>query len=628
MMDNNSQDKNKNSSAYDSESDIIWERERKAPSESRQNTVNSGKRVIRTESGSTENKSETEKSPRVRIANKKADIETFDETMIYDTSSVRKRQETEKKSDGLESARIPVHRTKIQSSLKQKPQDQLDDDENIEKRETTQKPSDRILTSIPYETKQINTQPKRKADNEHDTGETRVNDASAAQNGGGGRKKPSKPVSMREIPKNPPVPRNNENSTKIVQVRSDGSTGSQLPEVREEESVNLSDRELKEKRAATKGKAKRRRKESGEGAATVLSVVWAIMYIVLVVVTGVFLGLGIVFVGNDVFAFVKEDVIVEVEIPEYATLNEVTDIFYDEGLIKYKLVFKMWANLRDKDQDLEFLAGTYQLSPTMNYDELRSEIRPKYTRNTIRITIPEGYTTDEIIDLFTSSGIGTKETFIDIINNYDFKAGGYDYWFIEELQTNGYSSDRFYRLDGYLFPDTYDFYSDSSEIAVITKLLDNFEVKFNSTYAERANELGMTVDEIVILASIIEKEARDIVDVPDISSVFHNRLKNSSVFPKLESDATIIYAMHHNTGVRPTSLESEDKYYDSPYNSYTHNGLPPGAIANPGLESIKYALYPSDTGYYYFVSDKYGEVYYASTLAEQDYNIKFARSIE
>lgn len=157
-----------------------------------------------------------------------------------------------------------------------------------------------------------------------------------------------------------------------------------------------------------------------------------------------------------------------------------------------------------------------------------------------------------------------------------------------------------------MFPDTYDFFTDESEISVINKLLSNFDVKMESVYYDRADELGMSVDEVIILASIIEKEAVHASDLSLMASVFHNRLKKGM---RLDSDATVMYALPE----RKTSLTKQDLEIDSPYNTYKRTGLTPGAISNPGIEAINAAFYPDSTNYYYFFSLKSGDTVYSTT---------------
>lgn len=350
--------------------------------------------------------------------------------------------------------------------------------------------------------------------------------------------------------------------------------------------------------------------DESEGENAIISVVKAVTYIVAVIVISVFLSMFIILVGNDVFAFVKDDTLVEVSIPEYATVGDIADILHENSLIKYPGIFELYAQINGNDSDTEFVAGTYTVHPMMNYDELLYAFKKKAPSGISKITIPEGYTTDEIIDLFVSRNIGTRERYVEVINNYDF-----DYWFIDELEANGVSEDRFYRLDGYLFPDTYEFYNASSEEVVIGKLLKRFNQVFLDSYAQKAKELGYTVDEILIIASMIEKEAGSQSDFFDISSVFNNRLRAPANYPYLESDATVVYAIHHDTGNRINPTD-EDMVYESPYNTYTNKGLPPGPISNPSASAIRAALYPSDTDYYFFFSESAYITHYSKTYEE------------
>ena len=182
--------------------------------------------------------------------------------------------------------------------------------------------------------------------------------------------------------------------------------------------------------------------DESEGANTIISVIKAVTYIVAVIVVSVFLSMFIILVGNDIFAFVKDDTMVEVTIPEYATVGDIADILYENSLIEYPGIFELYSKFGGSSAGSEFVAGTYTVHPMMNYDELLAAFKKKAPSGISRITIPEGYTTDEIIDLFVSYNIGTRERYVEVINNYDF-----DYWFIDELEANGVSEDRFYRLD-------------------------------------------------------------------------------------------------------------------------------------------------------------------------------------
>lgn len=336
------------------------------------------------------------------------------------------------------------------------------------------------------------------------------------------------------------------------------------------------------------------------------SVAKAVIYLVAVLAVSIILALAIINVANDVFAFVKDEEPVTVVVPENCDTETLAKLLAESNAIKYPSVFKLYVEFKEKEG--EYVPGTYSISPMLNYDYMIAEFKPKApARTEVVVTIPEGYSTDQIVALLIEKGLGTLEGYKRAINEYDF-----EYKFLENV--DDFSSDRFWRLDGYLYPDTYYYYSDSTEETVIYKMLENFNNKFTEEYYERANELGMTVDELITLASMIQKEVRYADEFGNVSSVFHNRLNNLSSFPHLDSDATIIYAIEHDSGERPETLS--DTSYDSPYNTYKCIGLPPGPIANPSMEAIRYAMYPNSTNYYYFVSGPDGRTVFSKTYAE------------
>lgn len=353
---------------------------------------------------------------------------------------------------------------------------------------------------------------------------------------------------------------------------------------------------------------KRKKHTMTESSNTVLSIVKCMAYITAVLVISVVLSIVVIFAANDMYGFVKSTDPVEITIPENADINDVADILHDNNIIKYKWLFK----LKEGNFKGAFAAGTYNVSPRTSYGDLVYELMEKPPTGISWVTIPEGFTTDEIIDLMVEKGIGEREVYVDVINNYAF-----DYWFVSELGDDWDENGRIYRLDGYLFPDTYQFYNASSEVTVINKLLKRFSQVFTESYKLRAEELGYTTDEILNLASLIEKEAGTAADFGKVSSVFHNRLNNSASYPKLESDATLAYAIQHETGTRPTITGADLDNNNSPYNSYKTDGLVPGPIANPSNSAILAALNPSETTYYYFVSSD-TETIFSSTKAEHD----------
>ncbi len=360
--------------------------------------------------------------------------------------------------------------------------------------------------------------------------------------------------------------------------------------------AKLTETTRKTQKKARKIRKKRDDKERSESSNTVLSLIKCMAYITAVFAVSIVISVAVIFAANDMYGFVKSEEQIEVVIPKGTTIDDVADILYNHKLIKYKWLF----NLKEGDAVVTIQPGTYMLTPRSSYGDFVEAISKKPPAGVSWITIPEGYTTDEIIDLLVSSGIGEREKYIDVINNYDF-----DYWFIDEIDEDWVAYGRTYRLDGYLFPDTYQFYNASSEVAVINKLLSRFNQVFIKSYRQRTEEIGFVTDETLTLSSIIEKEAGAANYLENcfgnVSSVFHNRLKSDN-FSHLQSDATTAYVIHHETGVRVKLRGSDLDNIVSEYNTETRVDLTPGAIANSGNSAILAAMHPSDTGYFYFFS--------------------------
>lgn len=373
--------------------------------------------------------------------------------------------------------------------------------------------------------------------------------------------------------------------------------------------------------------------EGGASDSTLVSsLVKAIIYIMAILVVSGCLSVFAITVANDVFALVKSDEEITVTIPEGLSVKELGKILEKNGVINSAGIFNFYAKLRDKNPS--FVAGEYTVSPSMNYDQLLSVFAKTVTTQaeTVIVVIPEGYTVNKIIDVLVNKyGLSTREDLTDAINNYDF-----DYWFVDQLEgnTNTY---RTYRLEGYLYPDTYYYYSDASAVTIINKMLRNFDVKMKQTfknctapgddYIEKINNLcaarGRTFDQIVNLASLVQMEAYYDIEYGTIASVFNNRLNNPGYQTNgyLESDATLYYILQDNP---PEHLTNAHLNMDHPYNTRLYKGLPPGPITNPTYLAINYALYPENTNYYYFVSKKDGYTLFATTLKEHNKNVEEA----
>ena len=348
----------------------------------------------------------------------------------------------------------------------------------------------------------------------------------------------------------------------------------------------------------------------------ITGVIKSVVYLVSVLVVSIFLAVGIIIVGNDMFALIKDDVSVSVTIPDEISIEELTDLLYENKIINCPYAFKLYASIKGVNTSL-FVGGEYTVSSMMNYEMLCSLFIPVKQREIVRVTIPEGSTVQDIIEIFTSAGIGTERGFVDAINNYDY-AQYFD--FVKAIDDND-PKNRIYRLEGYLYPDTYDFYSDAKETQIIYKLLENFDIKFSKQMRADARDAGYTVDQIIILASMVQKETYLSDDFDMTASVFVNRLRDPETYPKLESDATTAYAIEMATGVRPDTIGEEEILFESPYNTRISEGLPPSAICNPGYDAIMCTIYPAASEMYYFVTDNTGKNIYAATYAEHLENV-------
>ena len=363
---------------------------------------------------------------------------------------------------------------------------------------------------------------------------------------------------------------------------------------------------------------------NARGGGFMSGMVKAVLYIIGVVVLSLFFAYNIVMIVNDVFAFVAEESEIEITLPYNANIDELSRILADNNLIRYPFFFRMYASMRGRDA-WELLDGEpITVSADMGYDRLIGAFRRRPPpRETIRLTFQEGMTIDDMIDRFIENGMGTRERFEYVINNHRFP-----HEFLQPLyeaeDAGTLSPYRRFILEGYLFPDTYEFFTDDSEENIIVRFLDNFGRRFDRRSFERLVILDMTLDEIVNLASIVQREARFAEDFSKVSAVFHNRLLNPD-FTLLQSDATIMYDRSLFPYHRPVT--GADLRIDVPFNTYTRPGLPPSAIGNPGMNAIRAALEPNEDyiGFYFFVSRDDGYTRFARTNAQHEHYTWLAR---
>lgn len=316
------------------------------------------------------------------------------------------------------------------------------------------------------------------------------------------------------------------------------------------------------------------------------------------VISGILAGTAWLLI-DDICSLSKEDVEVALVVTEEDSVATISKRLKEEGLINYRTAFRIFAGIFDAKEKIG--PGVYTLNSDMDYRALINGMIPRKSASaeTVMATIPEGSTVKEIIEILSEKGVNTEAALTAAAQTSDF---GYN--FIDESEKGDIS-----RLEGYLFPDTYEFYVGEDPTSALKRLVDNFYSKV-STYLDQIDESKYSLKEIITIASLIEKETTG-KDRETISSVIHNRLsKSGETYYLLQIDASLVYAAG-----RPIT-QADYKELDSPYNLYQHEGLPPTPISNPGLASIQAAVEPADTNYFFYVLGNDGAHIFSKTLAE------------
>ncbi len=293
--------------------------------------------------------------------------------------------------------------------------------------------------------------------------------------------------------------------------------------------------------------------------------------------------------------------------------SDIAQHLFDAGLIDNTMIFSLLSKVNGFDG--AYMAGTHYLTPGLAYDEIMYLLIQK--PESVIITFPEGITYEEIKQKLHEAGLTFTDAELDAC--MDSPDMFVDYEFVAKLRIH---EERDHILSGYLFPDTYEFDINASPETIINTFLRNTNVKLYDEYYERAEQLGMSLDEAITLASIIQTETTDAIDMMYISAVFHNRLNSDDEeMQYLSSDATINFLREIGGEKSLMVLSSEDLNLDSAYNTFTHRGLPPGPICMPGLDAIQAALYPEPNfEYYYFCATGDGSTVFAVTLEEHEEN--------
>lgn len=384
------------------------------------------------------------------------------------------------------------------------------------------------------------------------------------------------------------------------------------------------DKKSSKKSASLRSAGKKKNKKKKKNARKRLeSFLMAIVIIAISVIGAFLIRTAAMACINDILAIDVSSTEFRVVLEEDMVANDVIDLLAEKNLVKNKLFCKLFASIAGLNtktdssgnkKDIVYPAGTYHLSASQGLEGMLLEIRTSgVDTNVIKVTFPEGYNVEQIAEKLESSEVCSAQAFYEaMVSDEIFEK-------FEFLSTVTDKDRRYRVLEGFLYPDTYEFYIGESATSVVERFLKNFENKWTETYAAKAKEMGYSVDEIIRVASIIEKEAFDAEQMPIIASVLYNRLDSSS-FPYINCDSTGQYIDNFKD-----KLEAEGTYetYMSVYSTYEKTGLPIGAICCPGSDAIYAALYPESTDYYFFLHDSEGKVYLATTAEEHEANMQY-----
>ena len=346
----------------------------------------------------------------------------------------------------------------------------------------------------------------------------------------------------------------------------------------------------------------------------VFAVVWLCMVALVALTIASYLIGGV----RDFFAVGRMEGSTEVELTEETEPDSLAQLLYQRGAINKPEFFQLYAKVTVDDWTY-FKKGVYQIDTNLDYEDILNRLQGgNESREEVRITFPEGSTALEIASLLEENGVCTQGEFLAALNEDDFT----NYDVIAAMPS---AAGKYFKIEGYLFPDTYDFWKGEEVDSVIGKMLNNFQNKMTDTLLAQVQQSGYTLDQIVTIASIIQAEAADLTDMYNVSAVIHNRLSYGPEVGiyRLECDSTSFYPYK-----RQSDIPAEGAMAYGAYDTYVVEGLPAGAICDPGLDAIQAALRPNTEGdapyYLYFCHAADGTAYYATNKNDHAYNLYLA----
>lgn len=358
--------------------------------------------------------------------------------------------------------------------------------------------------------------------------------------------------------------------------------------------ANIVENQQKKSGSSGSKKKRKRKKKRNTGKIAFRLIIFCVIIIIACICAFFLINIGMEVTGLGR----HDDTELIIEIPKGATSEDIANILVDNEIINNPIAFRVLSNKQNANS---YKAGKHKVTANMSYSDLIDVLQqdPIQEKISVDVTFPEGYTLDQCAAELEKAGVCRADEFIEAFNNAEF---GYNFEKkVEDKAT------KYYKMEGYCFPDTYTFFKDSEPEVVCKKIYANFAEKVNANMLGRMEDLGLTLDETLALASIVQSEAPTSNQMKLVSSVFWNRLNDKETFPKLESDPTKKYAALSGIEL---------------YDTYKSEGVPPGAICNPGADAINAVLYPEETEYYFFCSNlTTQEFYYAKTLKQHEKNL-------
>lgn len=398
-----------------------------------------------------------------------------------------------------------------------------------------------------------------------------------------------------------------------VNKKADSADGQKTMVMKDPSSVNISDSKAYIKSDVKANKSKKKNKKKKKNQSSFNNSIFGGFFLAFGIVVAAFIvAIGGISLGKEYLGIDKAENDITFNIPQGSTSADIAEMLEENQIISNKLLFRLALKLNAPET---IYPGDITLQPSMGYSAIIEQLgimRESY--ETATISFPEGITLLEAAQLIEKQGVCKADEFLFEFN----KSQGYDF---EKLISG--NEDAFYEMEGYFFPDTYDFYLNDTGYNITKTVREHFSQKFTDKMIEKMEKSKLSMNEVMILASMVQWESGSVEDMPKVASVFLNRLHDPDTFPSFQSDATEKYIDKVIKSEADTKAELE--HYTEGYDTYNYKGLPAGPVCNPGLDAINAVLNPEDTDYYYFCNNlKTGESFFAETLEEHEANLEKA----